>query len=139
VANQTVTLQQEPVPAPAPIPVKNALYIMNEATLQKSFITSRVSFAGWNGAATAGATLVAATGESVHGVGRAGAGARDSNGELAESAHRTSVDFTGSFGKITEPWIHRAAVPPATTADVCACGHDKDRESTMRTRSAMSI
>ena len=61
VANQTVTVHPENAAADAPIPVKNAQFIMDEATLDKQLNHQPGFFSGWNGAATAGATLVTAT------------------------------------------------------------------------------
>jgi hypothetical protein len=115
VANQTVTLQQETGVAPAPIPVKNALYIMDEATLQKELHHEPSFFAGWNGAATAGATLVAATENQYTVSGGLGLVRAIPNASWLNPRNRTSVDFTGSFGKITEPGYTVPPVPPATT------------------------
>jgi hypothetical protein len=118
VANQTVTLQQETGAAPAPIPVKNALYIMNEATLQKELHHEPSFFAGWNGAATAGATLVAATENQYTVSGGLGLVRAIPMASWLNPRNRTSVDFTGSFGKITEPGYTVPPVPPATTSTV---------------------
>ena len=44
-----------------PIPVKDAEFIIDETTMQKQVVGEPGFFAGWNGAATAGATIVKAT------------------------------------------------------------------------------
>jgi len=115
VTNQTVTLERETGAAPAPIPVKNALYIMDEAALQKELHHEPSFFAGWNGAATAGATLVAATENQYTVSGGVGLVRAIPNASWLNPRNRTSVDFTGSFGKITEPGYTEPAVPPSTT------------------------
>jgi hypothetical protein len=115
VADQTVTLQQETGATPAPIPVKNALFIMDEATLQKELHHEPGFFAGWNGAATAGATLVAATENQYTVSGGVGLVRAIPMASWLNPRNRTSVDFTGSFGKITEPGYTAPPVPPATT------------------------
>jgi len=61
VENQTVILQPENGAAAPPIPVKDAQYIMDAATLDKQVNHEPGFFSGWEGAATAGATIVSAT------------------------------------------------------------------------------
>jgi hypothetical protein len=116
VANQTVTLERETGVVTSPIPVKNALYIMGEASLQKELHHEPSFFKGWNGAATAGATLVAATENQYTVSGGLGLVRAIPMASWLNPRNRTSVDFTGSFGKITEPGYTEPPVPPATTA-----------------------
>ncbi|HVV72408.1 MAG TPA: hypothetical protein VHI52_13065, partial [Verrucomicrobiae bacterium] len=56
-----LTVQPVTGPALAPIPLKNAQFVMEQATLDKQINRSPGFFTGWNGAATAGATLVTAS------------------------------------------------------------------------------
>src|SRR4051812_2899371 len=59
VAGEAVTIHGEG--APAPIPIKNAEYIVDQPTLNRQLFHEPSFLAGWNGGATAGATLVKAT------------------------------------------------------------------------------
>jgi hypothetical protein len=60
-SNQSITLHPANAPAIAPIPVGNAQYIVDEAALDQQLHHRPGFFAGWNGAVTAGGSLVAAT------------------------------------------------------------------------------
>ncbi len=59
VSGGTLTVNAEG--APASIPVAKVQFVMDEAVLRKQVLSSPGFFAGWNGAATAGATVVSAT------------------------------------------------------------------------------
>src|SRR5579863_9056893 len=72
-------------------------------------------FAGWNGAATAGATLVTATENQYTVSGGIGLVRTVPSVSWLNPRDRTSFDFTGSFGKITQPAYTIPPVPPATT------------------------
>jgi Protein of unknown function, DUF481 len=103
VANKSLTLHTEGAAAPPPIPVGNAEFIMDKATLDKQLYHHPGFFQGWNGAATAGASLVSATQNSY-----AFSGAIDLVRTVPTATwlaprNRTSVDFIGSYGKITQP------------------------------------
>ncbi len=87
----------------APIPVANAQYIIDETTFNREVLSRPGLLQGWSGPATAGATIVAATQNQY-----------TFNGALAlvrivptvdwlQTRNRTSIDFSGSFGKITQP------------------------------------
>ncbi len=73
-------------------------------------------FAGWNGAATAGATLVAATQNQYTVSGGIGLVRTVPTVSWLNPRDRTSVDFTGSFGKITQPAYTSGTttVPPSS-------------------------
>jgi hypothetical protein len=114
VANQVVTIQPDSGAASPPIPVKNAVNILDAATLKKELTHEPGFFSGWSGAATAGATVITAT-ENQYTV----SGGIDlirvvPSASWLNPRNRTSVDFTGSFGKIIQPGYTVAAVPPAT-------------------------
>ncbi|MBV8672294.1 MAG: DUF481 domain-containing protein [Acidobacteriaceae bacterium] len=102
VAADTVTVHPENNATIPTIPVKNATYIVDQATLTKQMGHEPGFFTGWNGSATAGATIVQATQKQY-----------SFNGALAllrvmptlswlNPRNRTTADFTGSYGKITE-------------------------------------
>ena len=114
-----------------PIPVKSANFIIDEATLEKQLMREPGFFAGWNGAMTAGATIVEATQKQY-----------TFNGAVAlvrvvptvpwlDPRKRTTIDFNGSYGKITQDaYISGGVFYPATDTksaaalqkegDVCA-------------------
>ena len=115
VENQAVTLHPENAPA-ATIPVKDAQFILDTATLDKQVNHTPGFFTGWNGAATAGATIVTAT-ENQYTVSGGVALARVvPTVAWLNPRDRTSAGFTGSFGKITQPsyTIPATSTTPAT-------------------------
>ena len=61
VESGAVTLKSDQGEPRPPQPVKDALFIMDSATLDKALHHEPGFFSGWNGAATAGATVVTAT------------------------------------------------------------------------------
>lgn len=103
VANQTVTVHPENAAPEPPIPVKNAQFIMDAPTLDKQLNHQPGFFSGWNGAATAGATLVTATQNQYTVSGGIGLVRVVPTVNWLNPRDRTSADFTGSYGKITQP------------------------------------
>jgi Protein of unknown function, DUF481 len=118
VVNQAVTVQPANAPASAPIPVKDAQYIMDEATLNKQVNHQPSLLAGWNGPATAGATLVTATQNQYTFSGAIGLVRVVPTVSWLSPRDRTSMDFSGSFGKITQPAYVNPGPPPTTVAAV---------------------
>jgi hypothetical protein len=118
--NQAVTLQPSDAPAPPSIPVKDVQFVMDYATLDKQMNHEPNLFTGWNGAATAGATLVTATENQYTFSGGIGLVRAVPTVSWLNPRDRTSIDFTGSFGKITEPGYTIPPVPPSTTPTVVA-------------------
>jgi Protein of unknown function, DUF481 len=112
VENQAVTVQTESAPPP-PIPVKDAVFILDQATLDKQLHHEPSILAGWNGAATAGATLVTATENQYTVSGGFGLVRVVPTVTWLNPRDRTSLDFTGSYGKITQPGYTNPG-PPAT-------------------------
>ena len=117
VENQTVTVHPENEERGAPIPVKNAQYIMDAATLDKELNHTPGFFSAWQGAATAGGTLVTATQNQYAFSGAIGLVRAVPTVDWLDPSNRTSIDFTGSFGKITQPAYRSGAttVPAVTT------------------------
>ncbi len=103
VTNQSLTLHTESATAPAPIPVADAAFIMDKATLDKQLYHSPGFFSGWNGAATAGAAIVTATQNQYTFSGGVGMVRVVPTASWLNPRDRTSFDFTGSYGKITQP------------------------------------
>ena len=103
VAEKSITVHPEAGAAPAPIPVANAVYIMDKGALDKQLFHHPGIMTGWNGAATAGAAIVAATENQYTFSGGVGLVRVIPTVSWLTTRNRTAIDFTGSFGKITQP------------------------------------
>jgi len=118
VENNALILKSEHGEAHAPVEVKDANYIMDAATLEKELHHSPGFMGGWNGAATAGATIVTATENQYTVSGGIGLIRAIPTAAWLNPRNRTSLDFSGSFGKITQPGYTVPPVPPATTPTI---------------------
>jgi hypothetical protein len=127
--DQSVTVHPESGPAPSPIASKNAEYIMDQATLNKEVYHHPSFAAGWNGAATAGATLVSATQNQYTFSGAIALMRVVPTVDWLDPRNRTSADFTGSYGKITEPAYYSGGVLVPSTFTKSAIFHgDAERD-----------
>jgi hypothetical protein len=113
VADQAVVVHPENAPSLAPIPVKNAQYIMDAATLDKQINHEPSFFAGWNGSATAGATIVAATENQYTVTGAVNLVREVPTVSWLDARDKTIFGFNESYGKITQPAYTYPATPPA--------------------------
>ncbi len=102
VADQAVTVHTETAP-PAPIPVKNAVYMIDQPTLDKQLFHEPSFLTGWNGAATAGATVVEASQNQFTISGGIGLVRAMPSVTWLNSRNKTSADFSASYGRITQP------------------------------------
>lgn len=114
VANQAITVHPEVSSSSEPIPVKNAQYIMDEPTLNKQVYHEPSFFSGWSGPATAGATIVTATQNQYTVTGSVALARVVPTASWLDPHNRTTTDFSGSYGKITQPGYY---VPPATPGE----------------------
>ncbi len=112
VENQAITLQTESGTAAPPIPVKQAQYIMDAATLDKEINHEPGFLSAWEGAATAGATIVTATQKQYTFSGAIGLVRNVPTVSWLRPRNRSSIDFIGSYGKITQP-SYTIPGPPA--------------------------
>jgi hypothetical protein len=129
VENQTVTVHPESSPAPAPIPVKNVQLITDEATLNKDVFQEPGFFAGWNGAATAGASVVTATQSQYTFTGGIGLVRLVPTVSWLDPRNRTSADFTASYGKITQPaYLDAGVLVPAVVTKSAIFHADAERD-----------
>jgi hypothetical protein len=76
---------------------------MDKATLDKQLYHHPGFFTGWNGAATAGTAIVAATQNQYTFSGGVGLVRVVPTASWLSPRNRTSIAFLGSYGKITEP------------------------------------
>lgn len=118
VQDQMVTIHPENAPPPAPIPIKSAQFIMDNATIDKQVNHQPNFLTGWNGPATAGATLVTATQNQYTFSGAIGLVRMVPTVSWLNPRDRTSMDFSGSFGKITQPAYSNPGPPAVTVAAV---------------------
>jgi hypothetical protein len=116
VAGDMITVHPDNNAMIQPIPVKNATFIIDQATLQKQLYGEPGFFAGWNGALTAGATIVEATQKQYTFNGAVTLVRVVPTVSWLNPRKRTIVDFTGSYGKITEDgYISEGVFYPATS------------------------
>jgi hypothetical protein len=104
VADKAITLHAANA-APAPVPVANVAYVVDAATIDKQINHHPGIFAAWNGAATAGATLVQATQNQYSVSGALGLVRVVPTVDWLDPRNRTILDVLGSYGKITEPGV----------------------------------
>jgi hypothetical protein len=83
--------------------VKNAQYIVDEASIHKEIEHEPSLLSGWNGAVTAGGTVVTATQNQYTLSGAVGVMRTVPSVSWLDPRNRTSMDFQGSYGKITQP------------------------------------
>lgn len=112
-----------------PIPTKDAQYIVDKTTLDKQLYHEPGFFTGWNGAATAGATLVSATQNQYTVSGNGGLMRVVPTVTWLDTRNRTSADFSGSFGKITQPAYTSPTGPVAAVTTKSSILHlDAERD-----------
>lgn len=103
VADQSVTLHPQSGAAPGPIPVNDANYIVDYSTLDTQLNHEPSFLSGWNGSATAGATLVQATQNQYTVSGALSLARAVPSVSWLPPRNRSLFDFTGSYGKLTQP------------------------------------
>jgi hypothetical protein len=90
-------------PALAPVPVGKAQYVISASELEKEATRRPSLLAGWGGAATAGAAVVTATQNQYTFSGGLSLARVVPPVTWLAQRNKTSIDFIGSFGKITQP------------------------------------
>jgi hypothetical protein len=115
VADSMITVHPDNNVMLEPIPVKNAQYIVDQTTMTKQLIGRPGFTDGWNGAATAGATIVQATQKQYTFNGAVALVRVVPTASWLNPSNRTTVTFTGSYGKITQPaYISEGVFYPET-------------------------
>ena len=97
VENKAVVVQPESGPALPPIPEENALFMVDRTTLDKELNHNPPFLAGWNGSATAGATIVTATQKQYAFSGAVGLVRTVPTVTWLNLRNRTSIGFLGSY------------------------------------------
>jgi hypothetical protein len=103
--------------AAAIVPVKNAQFILDEPTMDKQIYREPGFFAGWNGSATAGATLVTATENQFTVAGAVSLVRTVPTVSWLDPRDRTLFAFAESYGKITQPaYVAAGVLVPAVVS-----------------------
>jgi Protein of unknown function, DUF481 len=124
-----------PPTGPVTVPTKDAQVIVSKAEIDKQLYHEPGFFTGWNGAATAGATLVTATQNQYTFSGALGLVRTVPSVSWLDSRNRTSTDFSGSFGKITQPAYTSAGVTvPAVVTKTAILHFDAERDEYLSPR-----
>lgn len=136
VENQQVTVRPERAAPLAPVPVSKAQYVIAANELEKEATRRPSLMAGWEGAATAGATVVTATQNQYTFSGGLGLARVVPPVTWLARRNRTSIDFNGSFGKITQPAFVNAAgtLVPAVVTKTAIYHADAERDENMTPR-----
>ncbi|HWA95476.1 MAG TPA: DUF481 domain-containing protein [Terracidiphilus sp.] len=103
VSDGALTIHSENGQQLAPLPVKDVPFILSQDMLNNNIRHKRTFFQGWAGSATAGATLVTATQNQYTFTGGIGLVKVSPPMDWLQRRSRNSIDFTGSYGKITQP------------------------------------
>ncbi|HEX4310426.1 MAG TPA: DUF481 domain-containing protein [Acidobacteriaceae bacterium] len=129
VADQLITVHPASGATIAPIPLKSAHYIVDETTLHRQ-IAGRPGFLdGWNGAVTAGATIVQATQDQYTFAGSINLARSAPTVNWLDTRTRTTLDFSGSFGKIIQPAYSSGGVmTPASSSKSSIYHADAERD-----------
>lgn len=89
--------------APQTVPVAEAAHVIDQATFAHDVVHNPGFFNGWSGAVAAGASLVEATQSSHTYTGAFNFVRAIPSESWLEPRNRTIVDFTASYGKVSEP------------------------------------
>ncbi|MDE3062735.1 MAG: DUF481 domain-containing protein [Acidobacteriota bacterium] len=129
VADQKLALHPAKAAESAPMDVKNVEYITDEATADKQINHHPSLTQGWNGAATAGASIVTATQNQYTFSGGIGLVRVVPTVSWLAPRDRTSLDFLGSYGKITQPaYVAAGVLVPAVVTKSAIYHADAERD-----------
>lgn len=129
VADDKVTVHPENNAPAQTIPLNDAQYIVDVNTLNKQLRGEPGFFAAWNGSATAGATIVQATQRQRSYSGAVALARVVPTVPWLNPRNRTTVDFIGSYGKITEDgYISGGVFYPSTSTKTAIYHADAERD-----------
>jgi hypothetical protein len=104
VADAQIEVQPENTTGPVPlVPVAKAQYIVDQATFNKQLREEPNFFTGWNGNATAGATVVQGTQNQYTFTGAITLARIVPTVLWLNTRNRTTINYSQSYGKITSP------------------------------------
>lgn len=126
------------VPAPAvaiatsqiaSVPVKNAQFILDEATFDRQVRHAPNFFEGWNGSATVGVTLVRGTQNQYTYTSAVTLARTVPTVAWLATRNRTTADFSSSYGRITQPaYVSAGVLVPATYTETSIFHADAERD-----------
>ncbi len=129
VADGTIKVEDENGAETAQIPVKKAMYVVDETILKKQIAGHPGVLAGWNGSVTAGATVVQASQDQYTFTGSLGLLRAVPTVAWLDTKNRTSLDFSGSFGKIIQPaYTSDGVFTPASASKSSIYHADAERD-----------
>jgi len=117
------------------IPVKKARYIIDEKAMENQLFGHPGFFGGWNGSMTAGATIVQATQKQYTFSGGIALARVEPSASWLDPNNRTIIDFTGSYGKITQrSYVSGGVFYPATDSKSAIYHAAAERDQYFSTR-----
>ena len=122
-------------PAHQPIAAKNAPYILDRATFDRQVRQEPNIFEGWNGTATAGVTLVQGTDNQYSYTSAIALVRTVPTVAWLATRNRTTVDFSSSYGEITQPaYTSAGTFFPATYTKTSIFHADAERDQYVASR-----
>jgi putative salt-induced outer membrane protein YdiY len=123
---RTLTVESAPGAAPQNIPVGNAAHVMDEPAFQSDVLHTPGFLEAWNGAVTAGASLVESTQHSETLTGAIHLVRAIPTVNWLDARDRTIVDFSTSYGELSQPNT------PKLKTDIYHAGAERDEYFTGR-------
>ncbi|GGH15341.1 hypothetical protein GCM10011586_36340 [Silvibacterium dinghuense] len=118
-----------------PMPVKSAQYIVDESTMTKQLIGKPGFFEGWHGTATAGATIVEATQKQHTYSGAVSLARVVPTASFLNPTNRTTINFSGSYGKSTQPaYVSEGVLYPESDTKTALYHADAERDQYFKPR-----
>lgn len=119
----------------ASVPVKNAQFILDEATFNRQVRHAPNFFEGWNGSATVGVTLVRGTQNQYTYTSAVTLARTVPTVAWLATRNRTTADFSSSYGRITQPaYVSAGALVPATYTETSIFHADAERDEYVSAR-----
>jgi hypothetical protein len=135
VSDNQITVHQASATPLKPIPVKQAQYIVDQTTLEKQLYGHPGFFSAWDGAFTAGATVVNATQKQYTFNGAVALNRTVPTIPWLDTVNRTTIGFTGSYGKITQPaYTSEGVFYPSSDSKSAIYHADAERDEYFSTR-----
>jgi hypothetical protein len=127
--DESIAVHDEAGATTATIPVKKALYVVDETILKKQIAGHPGALVGWNGSITAGATVVQASQDQYTLTGSMGLVRTVPTVAWLNTRNRSSLDFSGSFGKIIQPaYTSDGVFTPASSSKSSIYHADAERD-----------
>jgi len=135
VAADTVTVHPANNATIPTIAEKDATYIVDQTTLTKQMGHEPSFFTAWNGSATAGATIVQSTQKQYTFSGAVALARVIPTLSWLNPRNRTTIDFAGSYGKITQKaFISGGVFYPGTSTKTALYHADAERDEYLSAR-----